>query len=343
MSPTSESTPQSTQQNSSLSTSQFTPEAIPETTPGTTHPEPFQNPSEGASQNPSQSFQQPTLEPTPPSVVQSTNRTLEEAVGNATSYLTRTWEPLCLLMLNVMYRRFGITEFANSLQRFDEEVANNPENARVLLLFRRMADYSNDMPPDFFFAVTEEVDQITIPALYSDRKNLPDDYMTKLEYAANSGGYLATHALLATIWLQENHCELPISNDFAESLYYANARIIGTGSVVNDLQLEAAAFLYLAGQGRLVDDAFVRRVIAAQNYDGGWSALNGTPSFWHASVLGLMLLLHVEFPAASYPPMLATATSYDGVCLNLLVVCSVAVLLFEARKVKLKAFVVKYQ
>jgi hypothetical protein len=56
-----------------------------------------------------------------------------------------------------------------------------------------------------------------------------------------------------------------------------------------------------------------------------------------------MLLLHVEFPAASYPPMLATATSYDGVCLNPLVVCFVAVLLFEARKVKLKAFVVKYQ
>jgi len=293
----------------------------------------------------SESTLQPTPEPTPPSVVQSTNRTLEEAVGNATSYLAQTPDPFCLLMLNVMYRRFGITEFADSLQHYDQLLANNPENLRVLVLFRRMADYSNDVPPDFFFAVTEYVDQITIPALYSDRKNLLDDYMSKLEHAANSGGYLATHALLATIWLQENHCELPISNDFAESLYYANARLIGTGSVVDDLQLEAAAFLYLAGQGRRVDDAFVRRVIATQNYDGGWSASSDTPadSYWHASVFGLMLLLHVEFPAASYPPMLATATSYDGVCLNPLVVCFVAVLLFEARKVKLKAFVVKYQ
>jgi hypothetical protein len=213
----------------------------------------------------------------------------------------------------------------------------------VLLLFRRMADYSNNVPPDFFFEVTEDGDKITIPALYSDRKNLSDDYMLNLEHAANSGGYMTTHALLATIWLQENHCKLPISNDFAESLYYANARLIGNGSVVNDLTLEAAAFLYLAGQGRRVDDAFVRRVIATQNYDGGWSALNDTPSRWHSSVFGLMLLLHVEFPAASYPPMLATATSYAGVCLNPLVVCSIAVLLFEARKVKLKAFVVKYQ
>jgi hypothetical protein len=343
MSPTSKSTLQSTQQNPSSSTSQLTPEATPQTKQGTTQPEPSQNPPESASQNPSQSLPQTTPEPTPPSVVQSTNRTLEEAVGNAISYVARTQEPLCLLMLNVMYRRFGITEFANSLQRFDEELSNNPENARVLLLFRRMADYSNDVPPDFFFAVTEDVDQITIPALYSDRRNLPDDYMSKLDHAANSGGYLTTHALLATIWLQENHCELPISNDFAESLYYANTRIVGNGSVVNDLQIEAAAFLYLAGQGRRVDDAFVQRVIATQNYDGGWSALNDTPSFWHTSVLGLMLLLHVEFPAASYPPMLATATSYDSMCLNPLVVCSVAVLLFEARKVKLKAFVAKYQ
>jgi hypothetical protein len=248
-------------------------------------------------------------------------------------------------MLNVMYRRFGITEFADSLQHYDQVLSNNPENELLLLVFRRIADYSNNVPTDYFSAVTVDVDQITVPALYSDRKNLPDNYMSELGYAANSGGYLITHALLATIWLQENHCELPISNDFAESLYYANARLIGTGSVVNDLQLEAAAFLYLAGQGRRVDDAFVQRAIATQNYDGGWSASSDTPAgcYWHTSVLGLMLLLHVEFPAASYPPMLATATSYDGVCLNPLVVCSVAVLLFEARKVKLKAFVVKYQ
>ena len=344
MSPTSKSTVQSTRQNPSPSTSQLTPEVIPRTTPRTTQPEPSQNPPKGASQNPSQSLQQPTLEPTPPSAVQSTNRTLEEAVGNATSYLAQTPEPYALLMLNVMYRRFGITEFADSLQHYDQVLTNNPDNA-LLLLFRRIADYSNNVPTDYISAVTADIDKITVPALYSDRENLPDNYMSELEDAANSGGYLLTHALLATIWLQENYCELPISNDFAESLYYANARLIGTDSVVNDLQLEAAAFLYLAGQGRRVDDAFVRRVIATQNYDGGWSASSDTPdgSYWHTSVLGLMLLLHVEFPAASYPPILANAINYDGVCLNPLVVCSVAVLLFEARKVKLKAFVVKHQ
>jgi len=343
ISPTSKSTIQSTQQNPSPSTSQLTPETIPETTQGTTQPEPSQNPPEGASQDPSQSLQQPTPEPTPPSVVQSANRTLEEAVGNATSYVARTHEPYSLLMLNVMYRRFGIAEFADSLQHYDQVLIDNPDP--LLVVFRRIAVYSNDVPPEYFSAVTDVFDQITVPALYSNIKTPPTNYMSQLDIAANSGGYFLTHALLATIWLQENHCELSISNDFAESLYYANAQLIGTGSVVNDLQLEAAAFLYLAGQGKRVDDAFVQRVIATQNYDGGWSASSDTPagSYWHASVVGLMLLLHVEFPAASYPPMLATATSYESMYLNPLVVCSVAVLLFEARKVKLKAFVVKYQ
>ncbi|MCJ7762893.1 hypothetical protein MUP38_05510, partial [Candidatus Bathyarchaeota archaeon] len=71
--------------------------------------------------------------------------------------------------------------------------------------------------------------------------------------------------------------------------------------------LEAAAFLYLAGQGALVNDAFIDRVIAVQNYDGGWllSSNNSGSSDWHPAILGLFLLLQREYPADSYPPMLA--------------------------------------
>jgi hypothetical protein len=86
----------------------------------------------------------------------------------------------------------------------------------------------------------------------------------------------------------------------------------------------------MTGHGALVDTAFVQRVVAAQNLDGGWSYSSGTPdgSYWHASVLGLILLLHVEFPAPSYPPMLATATGYGGVYLSPTTVTSTVVLLF---------------
>jgi hypothetical protein len=263
---------------------------------------------------------------------------LEEAVGNATNYLAQTQDPYTLLNLNVIYRRFGITEFANSLNRYDQLLAKNTENVPLLRIFRRIADYDNTPQTDDFYSVTDEINQITVPALYSDRSILPYYYMSELNDAANSGGCLLTHALLATIWLQENHCELPIPSDFTESLYHYNAGLIGNDSVVNDLVLEAAALLYLAGQGALVSDAFVQRVIANQNHDGGWSASSDTPvsSYPHTSVLGLMPLLHIEFPAASYPPMLAPATSYDSVCLNPLAMCSIAGCLFAFVNIRKK-------
>jgi len=93
-------------------------------------------------------------------------------------------------------------------------------------------------------------------------------------------------------------------------MYRATATLIGNDPLVTDLELEAAAFLYLAGQGALVDNAFVDRVIAVQNYDGGWLLSSNTPgkSDWHPSILGLFLLLHREYPADSYPSMLDPAS-----------------------------------
>jgi hypothetical protein len=138
----------------------------------------------------------------------------------------------------------------------------------MLRIFRRIADYNNPVQATNFDAVTIDVDQITVPALYSDRRPPPSDYLSKLNNAANSGGYLLTHVLLATIWLQYNHYEPPIPNDYKRSLYLATAGQIGDDSVVTDLEIEAAALLYMAGQGTLVDDAFVQHAIAAQNFDG---------------------------------------------------------------------------
>ena len=74
--------------------------------------------------------------------------------------------------------------------------------------------------------------------------------------------------------------------------------------MVNDLKLEAAAFLCLAGQGARVSPEFVRHVVAIQNPDGGWGRLdnpdpaNPDESSWHSSTLALLLLLHVSFPVA---------------------------------------------
>lgn len=296
---------QPTTQNSSQPTfPTISTPALQNATPSIVAPLPFQNTFTNTSTNP----QQPSFR-TIPSNNKHVGRTLQEAVGNATVYLAETQEPYGLLMINVLYRSFGITQFADSLQRYDQLLSQNPDNAPILRIFRRIADYKNELQPTDFSAVTAEVDKITVPALYSDKVRLPEDFQSKLNDAANSGGYLLTHTLLAIIWLHDNNCEQSIPDDFKTSVYQATAGLIDDNSVITDIELEAAAFLYAAGQGELVSDAFVEQVIAVQNYDGGWSPSSDVQddSFWHASVLALMLLLNVEFITTSYMPMLASA------------------------------------
>jgi hypothetical protein len=179
-------------------------------------------------------------------------------------------------------------------------------------LFRRIADHDNPLQAWDLQEVTEDVDRVTILALYCDQLGLSNTgYQLMLEQAISLGDYMLTHALLACIWIRENGCEVPLPDGFIENMYQANAALINDDSVVDDLELEAATFLYFAGQGALVDQCFVDRVVAAQNPDGGWSLSSSTlsDSDWHASVLGLLLLLHVENPSDSYPPMLAPASS----------------------------------
>jgi hypothetical protein len=232
------------------------------------------------------------------------------ALQRAINFINGSHEPYALLWLDVMHRRFGIEAFADALQRYDQEVTERPDEAPLLRVFRRIADHDNQLQDGDLQAVVIEVDRITVPALYCDQQGLAINYPAMLEGAAVQGRYMLTHALLACIWIQENGCEVPLSASFINDIYRATATLIGDDPVVDDLELEAAAFLYLAGQGALVNDAFIDRVIAVQNYDGGWLLSSDTPgkSDWHPSILGLFLLLHREYPADSYPPMLAPAS-----------------------------------
>jgi hypothetical protein len=242
--------------------------------------------------------------PTPPDA-------LQRAVAKAIDFESREPDdPYALLMHDVMHRRFGIAEFADALQRYDQILAENPDGAPLLRVFRRIADHDNPLQAGDLEELWHEGDRLIVPALYCDRMGLPHDYPAMLQQAANLGDYMLPHVLMAWIWIQENGCEVPLPDGFIEAVYSANAALIGNDQVVDELELEAAAFLHLAGQGALVDDAFVERVIEAQNADGGWLPSSDTPgvSYWHTTILGLMLLLHVEYPADSYPPMLAPAS-----------------------------------
>ena len=264
----------------------------------------------------------PTPTSTPTSTTQPVSQELQQAINHAIIYLNQTEHPIGLMMLNVIYRQFGIQEFKDTLQRYDQLYASSTDP--LIPIWRRIADYDTSaVKPEDFDAVTDPLNRLTIPALFSDRKSLPDDYVDQLTNAVatgfddvskstdaaniNDGAYLLTHALLANIWLQNNNCSLQLPEGFTSDLYEMNAALIGDGSQVDDIQLEAAAFLYEAGQGNLVNPNFVQNVIDAQFTDGGWFADQEAPynTDWHPSVLALMMLLHVAHPATSHPPMLA--------------------------------------
>lgn len=220
---------------------------------------------------------------------------LEAAVDSAIAYFDTSSEPHALLWLALMQRRFGIAAFADALQRFDTLLARNPDQAPTLRVFRRIADRENPLRPEDLQAVTHPSDLIIAYALYADRQPLPPVFAKALQRAAGQGGYYLTHVLLAWVWARENGCEPALPDGFVEEVFRANAAIVNADTgLVSDLRLEAAAFLHLAGQGALVDSAFVETVLVTQNDDGGWgrSRDDRGASDWHATVLALLLLLH---------------------------------------------------
>jgi hypothetical protein len=224
-------------------------------------------------------------------------------VANAIAFLKSAREPHALLFMGLIHRRFGVAEFANALELYDAELPKHPERAAVLRVFRRMFAADNPIRPEDWEHVTIPTDRLLVSALYCDRLGLPESFADALARAVGQGRYAATHALLAWVWIQENRCELAVPAGFVEDLYRAVARIIDEDPTsVNDIKLEAAAFLCLAHQVHRVDLGFVRRVIAFRNPDGGWGQPvegAGRPgeSSWHSTILALMILLHVRFPA----------------------------------------------
>jgi len=272
------------------------PEPTPEpestvTEPTATEPEP----TEAEPTEPEPTVTEPT-QPTP-----HTQKNYSTSVVNAIRFFRQSTDAEAMLWLDVMHRRFGIEEFANALYQFDHLLYWYPIQSSARL-FRRMADYNSPINAHDLKKVTNELDIITLPALYCDRLDLPSNYSMLLEEGESQGGYQLTHVLLAWIWIQENGGELELPDGFIEDVYHANAALINTDHIVTDLELEAAAFLCLAGQSELIDDSFVERVIASQAIDGSWG---GTNARWHTTILGLLFLLHVEFPSDAYPPVLA--------------------------------------
>jgi hypothetical protein len=242
------------------------------------------------------------------SAAEASKSPIEKEIDKAIQFMAKSNEPHAILLNNVLYRQFGVTQFSDSLQKYDQLTAGKSDP--TLKLFRRMAAYDNSVDSSAFGAVQEDVDKITVPALYADRRALPANYSAMLQAGLEGGEYLTTHTLLAVLWLKENNCTVALPVNFMNSLYQATAALIDNGTELTDLKIEAAALLYQAGQGQLVSSSFTDLVMANQNSDGGWpptSNFNPKDSYWHTTALALMLLLNLDHPSSTYRSWLVTA------------------------------------
>lgn len=218
----------------------------------------------------------------------------EKAVG----FLQGTREPHALLFMDLIFRRYGVEEFSDALIRYDEVLTEHPD-APKLRVFRRMADANTPLQPEDWDSVDFPKDRVLVAAMYCDQLGLPDSYAEVLAIEAKAGGYALTHALLSYLFVLDNGCPLDLPEGFVEQMYEDVAAIIDEKpGTINDIKLEAAAFLCLARQSARVNLHFVRRVLAIQNDDGGWGKPDegaGDPdgSSWHSTILALILLHHV--------------------------------------------------
>ena len=94
-------------------------------------------------------------------------RDLHTATAKAISFLEDRREPYALLWLDVMYRRFGITEFADALQRYDQVLTEQPEDEALLRVFRRIADYDNPLQIEDLQSVKLPSDILIVPVSYT--------------------------------------------------------------------------------------------------------------------------------------------------------------------------------
>ena len=122
------------------------------------------------------------------------------------------------------------------------------------------------------------------------------------------GGYASTHAVLASVWLQENGCEvdarrLAVSRDEAVRKL---VELLDGATAPTDLRAEALAMLNYAGQPALAGARHVAALLDVQRDDGGWAlAVDRDASHPHTTALALWVLLEARHPQRTRAPMIS--------------------------------------
>ena len=241
---------------------------------------------------------EPQEEPTPrvPATPRVEREETDAAIERAIAYLEpRIDNPHVCLFLGSMRRRFDLQAFADLPRKYDELLAGGGPSPDFLAL-RRILHPKNVCPPAILAMIVSEANRVLGPALYCDRGEYPPNYRGTLRGAVDEGGYALTHAGLALAFMEAYGCDPPVHDprNFKDKVVTKMAALLDASDGTSDLEMESAAFLHLLGRGDLVPAGFVAAARAAQMPDGGWPGVSVLASDWHATAVGLWLLLETS-------------------------------------------------
>ncbi len=135
-------------------------------------------------------------------------------------------------------------------------------------------------------------DDIFLMALYCDFDYRPIDTKVAMIAGDDRGGYIDTHQLIALVLQKRNGCFVS-QNAIDKKIAKVVARIVRAqenDEAFSDLFAERIVVLYWAGAGDLVRYSWIRKIVSAQNADGGWGYRAGDPSDAHATGLASVAL-----------------------------------------------------
>lgn len=226
---------------------------------------------------------------------------IETALAAAVAYVAANPASMpedVLAQLDVMRRMHGLQLPYSPSALLMTRVLNAPPGSEAALhAYRRLVD------PHFVlerarFAQLDGFDAVTIRSLYCHHYPLDEADMTGIETLVRSGGYGATHALLALIWALDNGCAMPAALD-AELLdeVIREVRGVAADGPVTDLRLEALAMLAATGRHDLLQAQWIDDMLAAQQPDGSWKADPASPAAsGHSTGVALWLLMQLHEP-----------------------------------------------
>lgn len=178
----------------------------------------------------------------------------------------------------------------------DLQASGQPNEAGTMSLFRRIYDGTVVFDP-YYWSLAGSIDQSTLQSLYCDSVPVPADYANQLLSMSGDGGYHATHAMLAALFLRSNGCQV-LSSAEIQLLESRTAAVIDLGDgFLDDVDIEAMTMLAFASRLDLVPMSARQALLATQQADGSWvehSPLAGEPptaGFQHATGLAYSFLL----------------------------------------------------